>query len=44
MLVLAMLGGIWIAEFGGPYAIYECLDFAREHNESIVCVTWVPAQ
>lgn len=40
MIVLAMLSGIWIGEYFGPYAKYECELFASTYQDEIKCVEW----
>lgn len=37
MIVLALLGGIWIAEFGGSSAMAECQLYAEIIQEPIAC-------
>jgi hypothetical protein len=37
MIVLALLGGIWIAEFGGIDALEECRLYAEIIQEPIAC-------
>ncbi len=41
MFVLVMMGGFWIGEFGGPYAMYECLDYTQAYDIEMICVTLV---
>lgn len=41
MLVLAILGGIWIGEFGGADAMNECLAYAEIYNLDITCSSLV---
>lgn len=41
MVVFAVLSGIWIAEFGGPDAMHQCIQFARVTHADIVCKTYV---
>jgi hypothetical protein len=40
MIVLAMLFGIWVGEYRGPDAIYECELFASTYQDEIKCVVW----
>lgn len=45
MIVLSMLGGLWIAEFGGPDAMKECQLFAAvlviTTDAPVTCKTFV---
>jgi hypothetical protein len=42
MIVLALLSGIWIAEFSGPAAMWQCELYAEVYEaEGVKCVVWL---